>query len=207
MAYPQHVSDGRWPATWRHDRVERDRDRVALLIPGASYSPERPLLHFARAVFGRHGWTTQEVWWPERPPQRDDQALPVWFARLRTFAQAHVLRSLEREAAPRIALAGKSMGAFAAALAADRSLPAIWLTPVLRDSELPGDLRRSTASFLLVGGTADPSWDPELARSFGQPVYEAQNADHSMEIVDDPVKSTEVLRHATIAMHTFVKGL
>jgi hypothetical protein len=99
------------------------------------------------------------------------------------------------------------MGAFAAALAADRNLPGIWLTPVLRDSELAGDLRRSAAPFLLVGGTADPSWDPELARSFGQPLYEAQDADHGMETDDDPVNSAEVLRHATVAMDAFVRAL
>ena len=187
--------------------MERDPDRVVLLIPGMSYSPERPLLHFASAVFGTYGWTTQDVWWAERPPQRDGQDLGVWFARLRSFAQAHLLRLLERETAPKIALVGKSLGAFAAGLAADRSLPGIWLTPVLRDSELPGDLRRSPAPFLLVGGTSDPSWDPEVAHGFGQPVYEAEGADHAMEIAGDPVRSAEVLRQATSAMDTFVRDL
>jgi hypothetical protein len=107
------------------DRVERAPDRLALLIPGLFYSPERPLLHFAGAVFARYGWTTQEVWWPERPPDREGQDLHIWFARLRSFVQAHIGHVLERETAPRIALAGKSMGAFAAALAADRDLPGI----------------------------------------------------------------------------------
>ncbi|MBG0565521.1 alpha/beta hydrolase [Actinoplanes aureus] len=180
---------------------------VALLIPGHGYSVERPLLHFAGAVFRSHGWTTREVSWPESPPPRDGQDLPVWFARLRSFTLAHVGRVLERETAPRIALAGKSMGAFAAALAADRGLPGIWLTPVLRDTELPADLRRGSAPFLLAGGTADPSWDPELARSLGRPVHEAENADHGMEIAGDPVRSAEALRQVTVAMDAFVRTL
>jgi hypothetical protein len=51
------------------------------------------------------------------------------------------------------------MGTFAAALAADRNLPAVWLTPVLRaPSETVNDLRRANATFLLVGSAADPSW-------------------------------------------------
>jgi hypothetical protein len=205
--YHRHVSDNKWPLPWQSDRVERDPNRVALLIPGYGYSPERPLLHFARAVFMKYAWTTQEVWWPERPPQREGQDLHIWFARLRSFVHTHIGQILQRDTAPRIALAGKSMGAFAAALAADRGFPGIWLTPVLRDSDLAGDLRRSTAPFLLVGSTADPSWDPELARSFGQPFYEAQDANHGMETDDDPVNSAEVLRHATIAMDAFVATL
>jgi hypothetical protein len=207
LAYHRQVQGNEKPRLWQPDRVERDLGRVALLIPGNGYSVERPLLHFARAVFMRYGWTTQEVWWPERPPQRKGQDLHVWFAQLRSFVHAHVSQILGAETAPKITLAGKSMGAFAAGLAADRGLPGIWLTPVLRDSEVASNLRRSTAPFLLVGGTADPSWDPELARSFGQPFYEADNADHGMETDDDPVNSAEILRHTTIAMDAFVRRL
>jgi hypothetical protein len=188
------------------ERVERDPDRVAFLIPGHAYSVERPLLHFARAVFMKHGWTTQAVRWPERPPQRG-QDLQLWFAQLRSFVHAHMSQVLSAEAAPKIALVGKSMGAFAATLAADRGLPGIWLTPVLRDSEVPDDLRRSTAPLLLVGGTADPSWDSGLARSLGRPLYEAEDADHGMETDDDPVNSAEILRRTTIAMDEFVSRL
>lgn len=129
----------RSPSHWYPDREERDTNRVALLIPGNIYSPERPLLHFARAVFAGHGWTTQEVWWDGAPPQRDGQELHLWFARLRSFVNTHVGRVLDHETAPKIALVGKSMGAFAAALAADRNLPGIWLTPVLRQVTIAMD--------------------------------------------------------------------
>ncbi|HEU5108686.1 MAG TPA: alpha/beta hydrolase [Micromonosporaceae bacterium] len=198
------MSQNNWPRPFAPERLERDPDRVVFLIPGYAYSVERPLLHFARAVFTRHGWTTQEVWWPERPPQREAQDLPAWFAQLRSFVHAHMSQVVSAEAAPRIAMVGKSMGAFAAALAADRGLPGIWLTPVLRDSEMGNDLRRGTAPFLLVGGTADPSWDTELVRSLSQPFYEAENADHGMETADDPVNSAEILRLTTGAMDEFV---
>ncbi|WP_433731544.1 alpha/beta hydrolase [Actinoplanes sp. CA-051413] len=182
-------------------------DRVVLLLPGLRYSAERPLLHFARAVFVKHGWTAREVRWPESPPEPDGQDLPGWSARLRSFVNAHVSRILDQESARAVALAGKSMGAFAAATAADRGLPGVWLTPILRDSPVPADLRRATAPFLLVGSTADPSWDPEVARGFGRPWYEAQDADHSMETAGDPVNSVDVLRHVTVAMDSFVRTL
>jgi len=186
--------------------VERNPDKVALLFPGYAYSPDRPLLYYSGEVFAKHGWTTQEVWWREAPPERGED-LADWFAHLRSFTHAYVLEALERETAPTIALVGKSMGANAATMAADRGLPGIWLTPVLHDTALVTDLRRGTAPFLLVGGTADRGWDSELAHSFGQPVHEAPNADHSLEISDDPVASVEVLRGATIAIDAFVRSL
>jgi pimeloyl-ACP methyl ester carboxylesterase len=201
------MSETYWPRPSLPDRVARDPDRVAFLIPGGEYSAERPLLHFARAVLMKRGWTTQTIWWPERPPQRGSQDLRDWFAQLRSFVHGHLSGVLDAEAAPRIALVGKSMGAFAAVLAADRSLPGIWLTPLLCDSEVPDDLRRSAAPFLLIGATADPSWDTELARSLGRPFYEAEGADHGMETGDDPVNSAEILRRTTIAMDEFAAQL
>nr|BFE70658.1 hypothetical protein GCM10020092_039590 [Actinoplanes digitatis] len=156
-----------WPHPSLSDRVAGDPDRVAFLIPGYEYSAGRPLLHFARAVLMRHGWTTQEVWWPERPPQREGDDLDPWFDQLRAFVHAHLTRIIDAEKAPRILLVGKSMGTLAAGLAADRELPAIWQTPLLRDAGTVDALRRGTAPYLLVGGAADPVWDAGLARSLG----------------------------------------
>lgn len=181
-------------------------ERVVLLIPGHGYSAERPLLHFAGAVFARHGWAVREVRWPSPPPARDGQEFAPWFDQLHAFATAHVAEILDRETAPRVALAGKSMGTLAASLAADRALPAVWLTPVLNDSPIPAGLRRATAPFLLVGATADRSWNPAVARSFGRPVHEVEGADHGLE-VDDPVRSAEILRDVTVAMDRFVSSL
>lgn len=192
---------------WHVNRQERSADRVALLLPGLGYAVERPLLHYTRAVFARHGWTTQEIRWPETPPPRDGDELSPWFVRLRSFVHAQVSPILDREAAPRIAVVGKSLGAFAAGLAADRGLPGVWLTPVLRDSGLADDLRRSSAPFLLVGSVADPSWDSADAHGLGRPVFEAQDADHNMETADDPARSADLLRQITVAVDAFVRKL
>ncbi|MET8149217.1 alpha/beta hydrolase [Actinoplanes sp. NPDC049668] len=196
-----------WPHPSLSDRVAGDPGRVALLIPGNEYSAARPLLHFARAVLMRHGWTTQEVWWPERTPQREGDDLEPWFDRLRDFACAHVSRMIDAETAPRILLVGKSLGTLTAPLAADRGLPAVWLTPLLRDAKTVDALRRGAAPYLLAGGAADPAWDAAVARSLGRPFYEAPDADHGMETDDDPANSAEILRRATVAMDEFVATL
>jgi hypothetical protein len=79
--------------------------------------------------------------------------------------------------------------------------------PLLRDSEIPADLRRAEKPFLLAGGTADPTWDPAVARSFGRPIFEAPDADHNLEIPGDPVRSAGLLRDVTLAMDVFVRQL
>jgi hypothetical protein len=63
-----------------------------------------------------------------------------------------------------------SLGTHAASLAAERELPAIGLTPLLHLPAVAAAIRRNPAPQLLIGGTADGSWVPEVAGSTGQQV-------------------------------------
>jgi hypothetical protein len=179
--------------------------RTVLLLPGISYSTSRPLLHRTGAVFRRHGWRVSGLEWSGPPPARDGQGFPEWFARLHAFVE-HQVRS-QCGSAPPDAVAGKSMGSFAAGFAADHELPGVWLTPVLRDSPVPADLRRAAAPFFLAGSATDPSWDRSVAHGFGQPVFEADGADHSLEFPADPERSAGLLRDLTVALDAFVRDL
>lgn len=180
-----------------HTRHGSDPARVAIILPGGMYTPVAPLLYYATAVLLRHGWTVQEVWWTGAP---DRAAAPGW---VREQAAA----ALARESADQVLLVGKSMGTYAAGLAAERGLPAIWLTPNLTDNGVVEGLLAASKPRLLVGGTADPYWRGDIARSSGAEVLEVPDADHAMEIEDDPVRSVEILGQVTAAMDRFVAGI
>lgn len=72
----------------------------------------------------------------------------------------------------------KSLGTLAANLAAEGDLPAIWLTPLLYDVGVAEARSRTTASTLLIGGTADESWRADVARKLGHPYLEIERAQH-----------------------------
>ncbi|WP_327582836.1 hypothetical protein OHA25_44015 [Nonomuraea sp. NBC_00507] len=182
-----------WPT-----RTDNDPARVALLLPGRAYVPARPLLHYAKTVLTAHGWTTQEVWW--QPPDLPPDDYPTWVI-------DQVTRYVEQEVdARRVLLVGKSLASFAASVAADRDLPAIWLTPLLHHPQVTGALRRAKARTLLVGGTADTAWKSEVARSLPVEHLEVPGADHGLE-TRNPVGSAEVLARVTAAMESFVRNL
>ncbi|WP_223167204.1 hypothetical protein [Nonomuraea sp. SYSU D8015] len=179
-------------------RHEGASDRVAVILPGAGYLPARPLLHFARSVLARQGWSVQEIWW-EAPATRDLEVLTRWVT-----DQAR--RAVEAEKAERLLLVGKSLGSLAAPLAAERGLPAIWLTPLLHIDSVVDGLRRSQAPTLLIGGTADRAWAGDTVRTLGHPYLEIPGADHGVE-TDDPVASVQMLKEATEAMARFARDL
>ncbi|MFE7590348.1 hypothetical protein ACFU6K_13180 [Kitasatospora sp. NPDC057512] len=64
-------------------RFDGAPDRVALVIPGVGYTPARPLLHFARSVLLRRGWTVQELWWqlPDEFREFEPEGRTAWVER------------------------------------------------------------------------------------------------------------------------------
>jgi hypothetical protein len=182
-------------------RIGAGHRRLAVMLPGSRYSPDAPLLHFARAVLLRHGWTVKAVWW--HPPVESWPGLEL----AEPFVRDQVAQALADEATRPELFVGKSLGTFGAIAAADLDVAGIWLTPVLTDERVVSALRRASAAALLVGGTADKMWDHAVARSIGATVLEIPDADHGLETDDDPVNSADILRWVTAGMDEFVGGL
>jgi hypothetical protein len=83
-------------------------------------------------------------------------------------------------------------------------LPAVWLTPVLTSAWVVDGLRRATAPFLLVGGTADRLWDSGLARELTPYVLEIAGADHGMYVPGRLAASAGVLGEVATAAEDFL---
>ncbi|MFF7044164.1 hypothetical protein ACIP4T_32390 [Streptomyces massasporeus] len=95
----------------------------------------------------------------------------------------------------------------ACGIAADRKIPAAWLTPVLTIDHVAAVLQRATEPTLLVGGTADKLWDSRIAASLGHDVLEVPSADHGLELADDAAGSVDVLRQAVSRLDRFIGSL
>jgi hypothetical protein len=79
---------------------------------------------------------------------------------------------------------GKSVGTWGLPAAIAIDCAGIWLTPLLYEPELAA--LRLDRRHLLIGGTADRSWDSAAAAATGAQVMEIPGADHSLETDDVP---------------------
>ena len=77
---------------------------------------------------------------------------------------------------------------------AARGWTGIWLTPLLGDDECVAGLRRRTAPALLVGGSADPTWNGRLARELSDDVLELDGADHGLARIDQAQLIADAVR-------------
>src|SRR4051794_37778216 len=182
------------------DRPSRDSNTVrgmsdAVVLPGYAFGPGAGLLMYAGAVAASRGAAVHRHEWSRRPPDPFEPGIESW-------VRAEVTPVLDGVAGPP-ALIGKSLGTNAAGLAADRSLPAVWLTPVLTLPWVVAALERATAPFLLVGGTADPYWNPVADHRLSPHVLEVEGADHGMFVPGPVTGSVAVLARVVGAMDEF----
>lgn len=174
--------------------------RAAVLVPGAAYTADGPLLMYARHAVERRGGRAHALTWSvPRFTGQDDQ---------RAWVISQVTAAVEETAAATgtrsPAVIGKSLASLAAPVAADRGLAAIWFTPLLTDQPAVAALRRSGAPFLLVGGTADRLWNGTVARSLTSHVVEIDGADHGMFVPGDLAASAAVLGRVMTAVERFL---
>lgn len=163
---------------------------TAVLVPGRGYPPQAPLLFFAGFALLQHGWRVEHHWW-DPPDHESDERTAAW-------VRDEVTQVLPSSG--RTLVVAKSLGTWAAPLAAERQLPAIWLTPILEIPEIAQAIADNPAPQLLVGGTADAFWHSAIARDLESPtcqVCEIADADHVMMVPGDVVRGVEV--HVEVA--------
>ena len=170
-----------------------------VLIPGAMLGPHQPLLSYTWLAGRARGAEAYHVEWPaDRPSFADLAAAAPWVI-------GQIAAALAAFPVRQPVLVGKSLGTYAAALAAERSLPGIWHTPLLSDPQCVAALRQAGAPYLLIGGTADPHWNGELARTLTPHVVEIPDADHGMIVVGEPLaRSAAVLGRVVTAIENFL---
>ncbi|MDP1719578.1 MAG: hypothetical protein Q8L08_01040 [Candidatus Nanopelagicaceae bacterium] len=169
--------------------------RTAVLFPGRFYTPNHPLLHYTREVLLAQGWSVEEVWWNPEDLVSDESV------------KRRVETVLNGVAGSASLVVGKSLGSLAMPSVIKRALPAIWLTPLFNRPELVAASKNIVAKTLLVGGTADDSWDGNIARASGQQVLELPGANHGLEIPGNPLASVGLLTELVATVTQFVGTL
>lgn len=172
-----------------------DPARVATVLPGLRYSPSAPLLRYATLLLVERGWTVNPVTWRHGDRTTPDDAIE------------QSRRELAAVDAPVHLVVAKSVGSFALLDAVELGLPGVWLTPILTDARLAVAVRRLAAPALLVGGTADPSWDRAAARLAMGEVLEIEGGNHSLEVGASLEPSLDALRLVMTRMAAFVDAL
>lgn len=161
---------------WVGNREGADAQRRLLVLPGMNFPISMPLLFMPSIALADAGWTVWHASWDLTDIAQDDDAL--WDA-VNTAASDLAGAAGTSEGGTTVIL-GKSVGTLASRWVAGADLPAVWLTPLVREKGVAECMTAATAPALLIGGTADRSWDPVAANAATTHIVEIADADHAL---------------------------
>jgi len=144
------------------------RTGTVLVLPGAHGGIFQAALYWSTVALVDAGWEVLVAQWSARPDEREvASAADVGLARFASAAHGMVM--------------GKSLGSLAAPVVGRAGVRAIWFTPLMDRTAVASAIRSSSAPTMVVGGTADPSWQRPAERD-GMLVVEIAGANHGLVV-------------------------
>src|SRR5450759_961364 len=202
------------PVPNRFFRQEPPATHLAILFPGLGYNPDLPLLYYTQQVLLAQGLDVLQL----RPNYLGDvfQALSQ-DERLEWLLQdsaAAFKAGLAQGNYRRVVLGGKSIGTLSMALCLpliEMPQPPItlWLTPLLHETPVIEAALECQVPPFFMAGTGDSTYSSAamglIQKRTGAQVFLAENANHSLEIPGEPLKSLEILAKGMGALSEYLR--
>lgn len=150
---------------------------VAVLLPGAGYTVQAPLLYWCATLLVERGWHVQAVDWTVGEAARADPLEFVEQAVTEAFAAS--------PASGRRLLVAKSFGTFALPWARRSGIAGVWLTPMLTEEPVRRALAAATPADLAIGGDRDPFWQPDTVAGTAARLVTEPGANHALTLPGD----------------------
>jgi len=183
---------------WSGNLDDADPIRRVLVLPGGGYPVQLPGLFLPMRALALAGWQVWAASWHVTGFKERSAAEEVVTHAADQFVT-------EVGAQPQLVLA-KSLGTMAAGWVADRSIPAIWTTPLLTDDQCVDDISRASAPALLLAGSNDPAWDDTAASRTGKALTVISGADHGWQ-TGSWREELEILERLTAEVEQFAARL
>lgn len=203
------------PVPNRFFRYEGEVSHLAIVLPGYGYNCDMPLLYFTVSHLLDQGIEVLQVDYTySRLPEYRALAAEERQRWLVADVTAACRAALAQREYQRITLIGKSLGtrAMAHLLATEEALQAastVWFTPPWHEEPIRTCLLAARQPALIVIGTADPYYNPELATEIrkvinGELVIVA-DAEHGLEVTSDVVRSVQAIEQTMHAVQRFIR--
>lgn len=161
----------------------------ALVLPGAGYSAQGPVLYWTIEALLEDGFRVSVVSWEFEEQARRDP---------RSFVESAVEQALGEMGEWPDLVVTKSVSSHTAQRFVARGIPGIWWTPLLAVTAVGEALRAATSDHLVLGGTADESWRPEELAGSAAKVISAEGGTHSMEFPSQGWRASVDLQAALV---------
>ena len=184
---------------------------LAIMLPGAGYTTQSPLFHFAAGIFVNKSFDVLQVNYQYNSDIYKDWSMEELVEAINYDVRAvleHVLRESQYES---FYVIGKSLGTIAMSealnLLPSKAAKAVWLTPLIQRDDVYNAMLMSENQGLCYIGDQDPCYDQEKFQQIccNENIQSTliQGVEHSLQYADDPVQSIDVLKRVISEMAHF----
>ncbi|MDG5788384.1 alpha/beta hydrolase [Evansella sp. AB-P1] len=190
-------------------KQKHDSDSLAIILPGAGYSTQGPLLFYTSGIYYNKGFDILQINYSFSGNELEAIKDEYFINDVKQIIDL-VLDNSEYKS---ISIIGKSIGTIAlASLVKETSYTylidkTIWLTPLLQRDDVYEAMKKSTKKSLCIIGDNDPCYVDEryneLKHNHFFTLQLIRNADHSLSIMENPIESIEILKNVMIEVSNF----
>lgn len=186
---------------------KEETNSLVVILPGAGYTTQAPLLHFTTGLFYNKGFDILHI---NYSFSRQEMAV----LNDREFGNdiRRVIENTIKDKTYRhIYIVAKSIGTKALSYFLDypflKDAKLVWLTPILQNDYVFSAMLNSSNSGLCIVGEKDNCYVVErfekLKRNKNLNLKVVEGGNHSLELDEDPIKSIEILKKVIDTINEF----
>lgn len=188
---------------------------LAILLPGAGYSVQAPLFHYATGVFLHRNIDVLQVNYQYNDPFYDSFTMEEIKHAIIHDVRKVIDQAISTDDYNTFFLVGKSLGTIVMGSELKRdifhSAKAIWLTPLLQRQDVSDAMITCTNKSICFIGDADPCYKEDRFKEVeGNPLFTARlipDVDHALQYRDDILGSIDVIKNVIATIEQWVDGI
>ncbi len=176
--------------------------RLAVIYPGLRYSCDRPLLYYSTEILLNRGFDVLQLWADYDDPEFQNATKAEQTVQLIEDGKSLLQAGIRSNVYSHLILVGKSLGtltmAFLLSEKADLIEPkTIWFTPLFYLPPVSKTVLEINEQAFVAGSEADQTFDATTVKQLHEKtniiLQVFEDADHSLEVPGDPLRSTKIL--------------
>ncbi len=187
-------------------------DRLALIFPGLRYTCDMPLLYYSTELLLERGCDVLQLWIDSEAPEFERISQAELTQQLLEYSEALLIAGKNGGTYNDLLLVGKSLGTLTMTLMltndqAFLNETTIWFTPLVNLPPVSQVMLSLSGPAFIAGGDADPTFEQEAVSQItsmpNTTVTVLKDANHSLEIPGDPIRSLQILSRVLIDLTGF----
>lgn len=189
-------------------------DNLAVVFPGLRYNCDKPLLYYTTQILIQHRYDVLQLRADYKSREFKNLSKAEQTIQLIEDGKSLLNSGLQARSYSNILIAGKSLGTIIMAFILNEnhellSARTIWLTPLMHFPTVSQAIVETTGPAFVVGSNTDTTFGIEpvsrLQSMTNVVVHTVQDANHSLEIPGDPLRSLQTLIQVAENLNKFLR--